>query len=69
MESESDLTDSADGIIIADEPDDGRVVAEGSIWKIYFSPGMTPQSLSGGGIIKATLIQKPLAQARVTPGK
>lgn len=52
--------------------EDGKVLAEGSIWRLYFEPGKTPteEELAGlTGAVKTTLVAAPPADphAYVTP--
>lgn len=50
--------------------EDGKVVAEGSIWRLYFAEGATPteaQLATIANAIKATIIAEPTHVALVTP--
>lgn len=50
--------------------EEGKVEAEGSIWRLYFAPGSTPTELQlaeYAGAVKATIITEPSHLALVTP--
>lgn len=49
--------------------DDGKVEAEGSVWRLHFAPGETPtdeQMLSLTGAIKSLIVVVP-SHSRITP--